>query len=65
MAPFGDMINRFFHFDWLYQIFGFLFSALKWVVVEFNTILEGTGGILWVLVVLALLLSLLVKGMGA
>ncbi len=65
MARFGDMINRFFHFDWLYQIFGFLFSALKWVVVEFNTVLEGTGGILWVLVVLALLLSLLVKGMGA
>ncbi|MHC1739994.1 MAG: hypothetical protein AB9897_02665 [Anaerolineaceae bacterium] len=64
-SPISQMINRFFHFDWLYKFLGYLFNlarrGLEWI----NLILEGESGILWALVFLALLVSLLVNnGVG-
>jgi len=60
--PFGQVVNRFFHFEWLYRLLSFLFRVQQRIIAGFNLILEGEGGILWALVFLALLVSLLVSG---
>jgi hypothetical protein len=62
--PFGKAINHFFHFEWIYPLFAFLFNIFRRIVNELNLILAGEGGILWALVFLALLVSLLVNGRG-
>jgi hypothetical protein len=45
--------------DWLYLLFGALFRAFQSVFQVVSSILEGEGGVLWVFVLLALLLSLI------
>jgi FtsH-binding integral membrane protein len=64
VSPSGQVINRFFHFSWLYRLLGFLFGVQKAVVDGFNLVFEGESGILWALVFLVLLASLLINGKG-
>jgi len=61
----GNMLDRFFHFDWFYRFFGFVMKFLQGVFTGMNTILEGEGGILWAMVFLALLISLIISGNGS
>lgn len=60
----GQILEKFFHFDWLYRVLRLLLLLLEKMLNSVNSILEGEGGILWALVFLVLLISLItgVKG---
>jgi hypothetical protein len=58
----GNGLAAFFRLDWAYQLLGLLFQLLQRIVQMINTILEGDGGVLWVLLLLALLVSLIQSG---
>jgi len=57
-----DGLAAFFRLDWAYQLLGLLFQLLQRIVQMINTTLEGDGGVLWVLLLLALLVSLVQSG---
>jgi hypothetical protein len=58
-------LQRFFSFNWFYRLVWGIYQQLSRVVAFLNLILEGEGGILWTLLLLALLLSLLIeRGLG-
>jgi hypothetical protein len=58
-------LQRFFSFDWFYRLVWGVYQQLSQVVAFLNLIQEGEGGILWTLLLLALLLSLLIeRGLG-
>ena len=48
-------LNRFLSFEWLYRLFWRVYRLLTRVSALFSTILEGDGGILWALVLFALI----------
>lgn len=60
----GSMFERFFHFEWLYRLLGFIVALLERMLNSINAILEGEGGILWALVFLVLLISLITSVRG-
>ncbi len=62
MRQSGNGLAAFFRLDWAYQLLGLLFQLLQRIVQMINTILEGEGGVLWVLLLLALLVSLVQSG---
>jgi hypothetical protein len=62
MRQSGNGLAAFFRLDWAYQLLGLLFQLLQRIVQMINTILEGEGGMLWVLLLLALLVSLVQSG---
>jgi hypothetical protein len=45
--------------DWLYRFLSGVYRGLARVIVSFTTILEGDGGVLWTLLLLALFVTLL------
>jgi hypothetical protein len=51
-------VSTFLRFDWLYNIFWGIFQFLQSVLNNISGILEGHGGIIWVLVLVALLITL-------
>jgi hypothetical protein len=48
--------------DWLYRLFWLVFGAAGRLLDAMTAILEGDGGVLWALVLLALLVSLVGRG---
>ncbi len=60
----GRWLAWFFGLRWLYGLLQDFMGLLRRAVESFSLILEGEGGVLWALVLLALLLTLLVPGMG-
>ena len=64
MTPFARFINNVFHFDWFYKLLESLLNFQARINSWVNSLLEGEGGILWSLVFLAVLISLLVNGVG-
>ncbi len=57
-------IVSFFSFHWLYSILQNFMDLLRRLIISLSLVLEGEGGVLWALVLLALLLTLLMPGMG-
>ena len=57
--PFLRVFNTLFRLDWLYLLVGFVYRLAQSIIRALTLILEGEGGVLWVLVLLALLVSLL------
>jgi hypothetical protein len=58
-------LQSFFSFDWFYRLVWGVYQQLSQAVAFLSLILEGEGGILWTLLLLALLLSLLIeRGLG-
>ena len=55
----GHWMGAIFRLDWVYRAGMYLYSGLRAVVSFLITILEGDGGVLWAMVLLALLISLL------
>ena len=55
----GKWLTSVLSLRWLYVLFNDFMKAVHWLVEGFSVILEGEGGVLWVLVLLALLLTLL------
>ena len=60
----GEGIREFLLFGWLFKILGSLFSGLQRLVLITTDLLEGQGGVLWALLLLALLLTILGAGGG-
>ena len=58
----GDRLAAFFRLEWVYQLLGLIFQLFQRIVQMITTILEGDGGVLWVLLLLALLVSLIQSG---
>ena len=62
--PLGRVLNTLFSLDWVYFLAIKVYQLAQRVVQAVTVILEGEGGVLWVLVLLALLVSLLTVGGG-
>lgn len=60
----GRWLASFFSFRWLYSLLQNFLGALRRVVEGLSMVLEGEGGVLWAMVLLALLLTLLIPGVG-
>jgi hypothetical protein len=58
-APAGRVLNNLLGLNWLYRLGAWLYLQAQRLVQALTVILEGEGGVLWVLVLLALLVSLL------
>jgi len=57
--PVGGVLNNLLSLDWLYQLGAWLYLLVQRLIQALTAILEGEGGVLWVLVLLALLVSLM------
>jgi hypothetical protein len=60
----GTAWEKLFASEWIQRTVELFSGAIHWLINSTNTILEGEGGILWSFVFLALLLSLLISGVG-
>lgn len=52
----GKALGRFFRLEWLYAMLGWVYRLVQQIIQGLTVILEGDGGILWVMVLLALFL---------
>jgi hypothetical protein len=57
--PVGHWIGAVFGLNWLYRSLFFLYRLLQQLVNFFSMLLEGQGGVLWALLLLALLSTLI------
>jgi hypothetical protein len=57
--PLGRLLNSLLRLDWLYRLGAWLYLLVQRWIQSLTAILEGEGGVLWVLVLLALLVSLM------
>jgi hypothetical protein len=57
-------LGRVVSLDWFYRILSVIYHILERLVSLLSRVLEGEGGLLWVLVLLLLLISSLVGGFG-
>ena len=57
------ILDTFFSFGWMSRIYDFLFRFIQKVVTLITSVLEGEGGILWAILLLALLISYLQIGL--
>lgn len=60
----GAFFGTIFRLDWLYRFIAWLYRVVQSVILVITAMFEGDGGILWSLVILALLISLIRAGAG-
>lgn len=60
----GRRLDAFLRLEWLFRVAGWLYGLVQRLVGFITTVLEGDGGMLWALLLLALLVSLLRPGGG-
>jgi hypothetical protein len=58
----GGVLGAILRLNWLYQFLNWLYRVLQSLIQLLTAMLEGDGGILWTLVMLALLISLVQAG---
>ena len=58
----GNVLSNIFALNWLYRSLNLLYRGVQNVILLLTAMLEGEGGILWALVILALLISMLLTG---
>ncbi len=58
----GEILAVILRLDWMYAFLGVCYRLIQRLVGFFTVILEGDGGVLWTLLLLALLISLLQSG---
>jgi hypothetical protein len=58
----GAAVSAFLRLDWLYAFFGWLYSIVQSIVQVLAALFEGAGGMLWALLMLALLFMLVKSG---
>ncbi len=58
----GAVLSRIFSLGWFYQMLKWIFRGVQAIVMAFTTIIEGEGGVLWVFVLLAVILSISLAG---
>jgi hypothetical protein len=62
--PVGHWVGVFFGLNWLYRSLYFLYRLLQQLVNFFSLLLEGQGGMLWALLLLALLSTLIASSVS-
>ena len=62
--PVGHWVGVIFGLNWVYRSLFFLYHLLQQLVNFFSLLLEGQGGMLWALLLLALLSTLIASSMG-
>lgn len=62
LTPIGDFIIRFLSFRWLYNLIWTILGVVQRIVNIFTNILEGQGGIVWVIVFLVMIITLISSG---
>ena len=55
----GALLAAFLRMDWLYQLLAWIYTGVQAVVQLLTSIIEGDGGVIWAIVMLAMLISLL------
>lgn len=60
----GRWLANFFSLRWLYATLQDFLGLVRRLVEGFSLVLEGEGGVLWAMVLLALLLTILIPGIG-
>jgi hypothetical protein len=58
----GNFLAELFRLNWLYRTLGWIYAGVQWFVQLLTAIFEGDGGVLWALVMLAVLISVLTSG---
>jgi hypothetical protein len=58
----GRTLNALFRLNWVYSFIAWVYRVMQLAIQALTAIFEGDGGILWTLVLLALLISLLRPG---
>jgi len=58
----GAVLGAFFRLNWLYRFIAWVYYQLQSIIQAITAVLEGDGGVLWSLVMLALLISLIWPG---
>ncbi len=58
-------LESFFRLEWVYRLLWVVYRIAQWLVKFLTGLLEGEGGILWVLLLLALLISVIQTGGGS
>jgi hypothetical protein len=59
--PFISALKAALSLNWLYRLIWLAYQGGRWVISWMNFILEGQGGLLWALLILALLFTLLIE----
>jgi len=62
LRPFGKIFIQIVSLQWLYRIIWSLLNSLQKIVNLLANVLEGQGGIIWVIVFLIMLISLITSG---
>jgi hypothetical protein len=62
LTPIGNFIIRFLSFRWIYQLLWSILGVVQRIVNVFTNILEGQGGIIWVIVFLVMIITLFTSG---
>jgi hypothetical protein len=62
LRPFGKFITNLLSLRWLYRLIWFLLGFIQRIVNILANILEGQGGIVWVIVFLIMLITLITSG---
>ncbi|MDO9085448.1 MAG: hypothetical protein Q7U53_04480 [Anaerolineaceae bacterium] len=62
LEPFGKFITNFLNLRWLYKLIWSLLGFFQKIVNIFTNILEGRGGIIWIIVLLIMLITLISSG---
>lgn len=60
----GGVASRVFSMGWFYRLMSWIFGGVQAIGTTFTTIIEGEGGVLWVFVLLAIILSVSLTGAG-
>jgi hypothetical protein len=57
-------LNAIFKLNWFFRLLNFVFKGVQQLILVLENILEGQGGVLWALLLLTLLLTIVVQGVG-
>lgn len=58
----GSVLSAVFRLNWMYRFLAWLYGVLQNIIQLLTTMFEGDGGILWAMVILALLISQIIAG---
>lgn len=62
LFPIGNFVKKVLSFRWLYKLFWSILEILQRIINLFSNILEGQGGIIWVIVFLLMIITLVASG---
>jgi hypothetical protein len=60
----GNALVQFFSLDWAKRLFAWLYRLIQRLIGALTVLLEGDGGVLWAMVLLAMMITLVFAGGG-